>query len=410
MSLAVGSVADRRGKAGSVAIVAICEVAALALWFSATAVLPSLSAELALSSFHQSLFTSAVQAGFVVGTLGSATLGLADRLDPRRFFAASATIAALANAGILVSDPASAVPILLRFVTGAAMAGIYPVGMKIVATWSASDMGLLVGILVGALTLGSASSHLVNALGGLDWRLTIGACSVGALAAAIGINAASLGPGARTATAFRARDALEVWRNRPLRLVNLGYLGHMWELYAMWAWLGPFLLASLAASGAGGAHLAGYLTFVIIGVAGAAGCLGGGLLADRYGRTAVTIAAMAGSGACAAVVGFFFGGPLWPLLAIGILWGITVVADSAQFSASVAELAERNLTGTMLTVQTCLGFLLTLVTIHLMPLFVDALGWRFAFAPLALGPLFGIWAMARLRRLPEAHRLAEGRR
>ncbi len=160
-------------KFASIAIIAFCQVAAMALWFSASAVLPALAAEFQLSNFSKAALTSGVQAGFVAGCLASALLGLADRLDPRRFFAVSATIGALANALLLVVDPASLVAPALRFVTGACMAGVYPVGMKLASTWAKGDMGLMVGILVGALTLGSASPHLFNAIGGIDWRVPL---------------------------------------------------------------------------------------------------------------------------------------------------------------------------------------------------------------------------------------------
>ena len=398
-------------RAASLGLIAFCEVAAMAVWFSASAVVPALTAEVALPVLNASLFTSAVQGGFVFGTLVSAVLGLADRFDARRLFFASCLVAAAANGAILLLDPAAATVIVMRFVTGACMAGVYPVGMKLVTTWAKGDMGLMIGTLAGALSLGSASPHLFNALGGIDWRFTLAMASVSALVAGLLILFAGVGPNIGKAPPFNPRLALRAWTVKPVRLANLGYLGHMWELYAMWAWIGVFLYASfgLLMEPEQAALSAAFATFAIV-AAGAVGCVAGGLIADRLGRTAVTSAMMAISGTCAASVGFLYGGPPVLLVAICLVWGFTIVADSAQFSASTAELSDPSLIGTMLTVQTSMGFLLTLATIHLVPVLVDAVGWRYAFAFLAPGPALGIWAMMTLRRHPDSVRLAGGKR
>jgi len=259
--------------------------------------------------------------------------------------------------------------------------------------------------------LGSAAPHLFGAFAGTEWRATLIVASAVASAGGLLINLARLGPNQAKAPPFNPALALRAWKNGALRLANAGYLGHMWELYAMWTWIGIFLLASFQAvmPAAEAALYAKLATFATVGI-GAVGCLAGGYLADRVGRTTLTMGAMAISGACAIVAGFLFGGPPWLVVALCLVWGVAVVADSAQFSASVAELAEPELIGTMLTVQTSCGFLLALVTIHLVPVALAWLGWSWAFVILAPGPLFGVWAMARLRAHPDALRLAGGRR
>jgi MFS family permease len=406
------AIAAPTSKRRSIAIIALTQVGAMALWFSASAVVPSLVAEYSLSPTMQAALTSAVQAGFVVGCLVSAFFGLADRLDPRRFIAAAALLGAVANVLLLAIDPTTAAAPLLRFVTGVAMAGVYPVGMKLASTWARGDMGLMVGILVGALTLGSAAPHLLNLLvGGVDWRIPVALASASAAGAALLIGFAGIGPARAPAPRFDPHAVLAAWRDVPLRLANFGYLGHMWELYAMWAWIVVFLHASFALtlSQDAAAALAKLGAFITV-AAGAIGCVAAGYLADRVGRTAITIVSMSVSGTCAVVVGLCFGGPPALLIAICIIWGISIIADSAQFSASIAELADPARVGTMLTVQTAMGFTLTLLTIHLMPVWIDAFGWRFAFAPLAIGPALGVWAMARLRAHPRARALAGGRR
>jgi len=389
---------------------ALAEVLTLSLWFSASAVVPALKAEAGISDVQASLYTSAVSIGFVIGTLTSALLTLPDRVAPIRLFALSALTGAAANAAILFVDPSSFLVILFRFVTGICMAGVYPVGMKLASSWSKGDTGFLVGLLVGALTIGSALPHLFNVAGGVDWRFTIAAASMAAVLGALLIAQSKPGPGLAPAAPFNPAAMLDAWRNRPLRLANMGYFGHMWELYAMWGWIGVYLAASFTESGLPApVFWAGAATFCVI-AAGGIGSMAGGLFADRMGRTTLTIAAMTISGLCAATVGFLYGGLPLLMLALCIVWGITVVADSAQFSSCVIELADPRYVGTMLTVQTCIGFSLTLLTIHALPVFAGSVGWQWAMAPLAIGPALGVIAMAFLRKDPASAKLAGGRK
>jgi MFS family permease len=399
------------GKARSLVVLAACEVLALSLWFSASAVVPVLKAQYGIGGGQAAALSSSVALGFVAGTLFSAVLGLADRLDPRAFFTASALLGAAANSAAVLLAPTSIGFVVLRFVVGATIAGIYPVGIKMAATWAMADLGLLVGLLVAASTLGNATAFLLAAFGDVDWRETMLGASGLATMAAILILLFRTGPRLRPASMFRAHYVLDAWRQRPLRLANLGYYGHMWELYALWTWVAAFLQASfqttpLAIEAPFWAKLGAFATIGF----GALGCLVGGVLADRFGRTSLTIGAMLLSGGCALLAGFLFGGPPWLLTGFCVFWGTAAIADSAQFSASVVELSDPERVGTMVTVQTCVGFLLTMVSIHLVPAIDAAVGWRWALAFLSVGPFLGAWAMWRLRHEPASVKLAAGRR
>lgn len=381
----------------------------MAVWFSASAVVPSLTAAWNLGEAGQAWLTMSVQAGFVAGALGSALLNLADRVPTHWLFCGSALAAAGATALIPAVADGPAPALALRFLTGLFLAGVYPVGMKIMTTWTREDRGLGIGLLVGALTMGSAAPHLIRALGGTsDWRAVL--YTAAALAAIGGLAGGLLvrdGPYKTAAPKFRWRYVGEILGRRETLLANLGYLGHMWELYAMWAWTPAFLAAAYVAAGEDPA-VAGFAAFAVIG-AGGLGSLLAGQWADRIGRTTVAIVSLVVSGACALGVGFLFGGPVVWLTAVCVIWGFAVVADSAQFSACVSELSEPEYVGTALTLQTCLGFLLTMLTIRLIPTLEAWVGWRWAFAFLAAGPALGVWAMMALRRSPAAKRLAGGR-
>ena len=392
------------------ALLAAAMLLAMAPWFSASAVAPALVAHWRLESSGAAWLTISVQLGFVVGAFASAWLTLADVLSARRLITVSATLAAVATAAIAVApDPATGVG--LRIVTGAALAGVYPPGMKLAAGWFKEGRGTAIGILVGALTLGSAGPHLVRwALPPDRWQAVM---LVAAVAALVGgwlvLAVPNDGPYATRAPRFSWAAVPRLLSERPLMLANAGYLGHMWELYAMWTWIAVFVAASERARGVvdpGG--VPALVAFAVIG-SGAIGCWLGGRFADRYGRTAITSIAMAVSGACAVAVGLVYAQPLIALTPVLLIWGVAIVADSAQFSTAVSELAPPELVGTALTLQTCLGFLLTCLTIYFLPNVAAVLGWRWSMAVLAAGPAVGVWAMLTLRRRPEALRLAGGR-
>jgi MFS family permease len=399
---------DAPGRYAALALLAVTLVLGMTTWFSASAVIPQLREAWSLSATAAAWLTIAVQLGFVAGAVVSSALNVSDVLPPRAVIAGGAVGAAVVN-GLLVAagGPGGAMP--LRFLTGFFLAGVYPPALKLMATWFRRGRGTALGILVGALTLGTAAPHLVNGLGGLDWRVVVYATSV--MTAAAGLLALTVrdGPFPFARSAFDPSQARRAFANRGVRLASLGYFGHMWELYALWTWFIVFFTASVERRGWDTSTAPAYGAFAVIGI-GALGCWAGGVLGDRWGRTRTTAAMMMVSATCSILAGFLFGAPPWIVLALSLVWGFTVVADSAQFSAIVTELADQAYVGTALTIQLAVGFTLTVATIWLIPLLEESFGWRWAFAFLAPGPALGTAAMLKLRSLPEAARIAHGRR
>lgn len=382
-------------------LLSLAELLGMSLWFTGTAVIPQVTAlwhsGLALGSW----LTIAVQIGFSIGAITFALFNIPDVFSPIKVFVVSAFLAAAANAAFafFAAEPVTAT--LLRGATGFFLAGVYPVGMKIMAGWFQRGRGFALGVMIGALTVGSAVPHAAAAIGRIPWR---GVVLLGSVQALIGglIVAAGVrqGPFAMPQSRFDPAQILEIVRNRPLRLANLGYLGHMWELYSMWGWIAVIVAASAKWSRSQSEALAA-LTIAI----GAVGCIWAGVASDKLQdqaasvrvaqRARVTMIAMAISSACCVLAALVWHKPAL-LIPLSLIWGIAVIADSAQFSTIISEVSDKNYVGTALTCQVALGFLLTAAVIRLMVSIADRFGWNWALASMAIGPLLGIWAMSGL--------------
>jgi MFS family permease len=384
----------------ALAVLAVAIVLSMTTWFSASAVLPQLRDQWDLSRSAAAWLTIAVQLGFVGGAIVSSAANLADVLPPRLVIAAGSVGATLANALLLGADgPRTAIP--LRLATGFFLAGVYPPALKLMATWYRTGRGVALGVLVGALTVGSAAPHLVNGLGGASVDAVIVTTSLLTLAGGVLVLVAMReGPYAFPPATFDPRQSRLVFANRGVRLASLGYFGHMWELYALWTWLSVFVLAGQQERGHAAATSTGVIAFSAIGIAGLAGSLLGGWASDRFGRRPAAVTALVISGACCIASPLFFAAPTVVLVLFLLVWGASVIADSGVFSTSLSEIADKRLVGTALAAQTAIGFLLTVVTIHLVPVAAGLVGWRYAFLLLAPGPVIGAVAMAAIPEFP----------
>ena len=397
---------DPEGRFLPLGLLTVALVLGMSTWFSATAVIPQLAEAWGLSATSQAWLTISVVLGFVIGALVSSAFNIADRFRPQVVMLIGAAGAGFANLGLIWIDDAL-VGILLRLTTGFFLAGVYPPSFKLISTWFRHGRGMALGMLAAGIIVGNALPHLANALGGVDWRNVIYATSIMSI---IGGSIAYLvrdGPFPFPESAFDPRQVGLVFSNRGVRLASIGYFGHMWELFAMAAWFLVFFRAHLVAVGQDPLPFAAFITFAVIAM-GSVGSWLGGLIADRWGRTKFTITMLAISGACSITIGLLFDGATWPIVVIGLIWGLTVVADSAQFSAMVTETGDQSYVGTALTMQMAIGFTISAATIWIVPIIEQVVTWRWAFSILAIGPAVGVLAMLRLRRLPEARLIAGG--
>lgn len=386
-------------------LVCLAVVLSMTTWFSATAIAPELISHWGLSPSAASWLTNGVQVGFVVGAVTASVVNLPDIVPLNRLMAASAALAAAANIALLF-EPSPSLLILARVLVGIALAGVYPPALKLIATWFSARRGIALGAVIAALTIGSSLPHLLRSLtASFDWQNVVIASSALTLAGAVVfLFAAVEGPYPFSKARFNPRQIGVVIRQRPFVLVTIGYLGHMWELYAVWAWLLLFTQAYLAANPSPDPSTASIITFAAIAI-GAVGCLLGGVLSDRIGRAKTAAGMMIVSGTCAFLAGFAFAAPLWVFVAVLLVWGISIIGDSAQFSAATTEVSDPAYVGTALSMQLGLGFALTILAIWLLPQLAEAFGsWRWVFMAVVPGPIIGTLAMIRFQSWTSARK------
>ena len=374
-------------------VIILSQFAGTSLWFAGNAVLPDLQASGSIPPGALGYVTSAVQFGFICGTLIFAFLSLSDRYSPRILFCCCALLGATANLMLYLAPGGLASLVVYRFMTGLFLAGIYPVGMKIASGWYQQGLGNALGFLVGALVLGTAFPHLLRAMGPVaPWQLVIVATSAAsALGGLLMLALVPDGPNHTRSSGFDSRALIVVFKAKAFRAASFGYFGHMWELYTFWAFV-PFFLQAYATRHVQTAVNIPFWSFAII-AAGFVGCAGGGLVSRTIGSAPVAFAQLTVSGMCCLLSPLAFIAPLPAFLAFLLIWGVAVVGDSPQFSALTAGTAPKHLVGSALTIVNCIGFSITIASIQATSYLSEKVDARFVFLVLAIGPVIGLAAL-----------------
>ena len=379
--------------------IVFAQFAGTSLWFAGNAVIPDLVQELQLSEMAVGYVTSAVQFGFIIGTLLFAFLSVADRISPGKVFLGCAILGAGANA-LTVYSGSFTLLMASRFATGFFLAGIYPVGMKIASDWHKEGLGKALGYLVGALVLGTAFPHLIKFItSDLPWRTILFATSWLATFGGILLYlAVPDGPFQNNKGAFKPSAMFRLFKDANFRSAAFGYFGHMWELYAFWAFV-PVMLGYYSKINPGIDLNIGFCSFLIIGI-GSISCAVGGNWSLKIGSKKVAFLSLIASGLCCLLSPFIFQLPFFPFMIFLLAWGIFVVSDSPQFSTLVAESADRSFVATGLTIVNSIGFAITILSIQLVNTLWANWESTWVFLILGLGPALGVWAISRYQKNP----------